>query len=147
MWSSLLEIWISDLTPSHPTSTLYLWSDHRIKDVRWSNSPLVLMCRMCGRKKNIKWAMILLPIGVLTFCYLKGWKITKIFYSGLWVLPTPTPHKYLYLWSDHCTKGMQWSNDPLVLTCRICGGKKNIKWTMILLPIDVLTFCYLKGLK
>ena len=26
----------------------------------------------------------------------------------LWLLP-PTLHKYLYLWSDHCTKGMRYS--------------------------------------
>ena len=22
---------------------------------------------------------------------------------------SPTPHKYLYLWSDHCTKGVRWN--------------------------------------
>ena len=26
----------------------------------------------------------------------------------------PIPHKHLYLWSDHCTKGMQWWINDIV---------------------------------
>ena len=35
-------------------------------------------------------------------CEAPSWRLE------LWLLP-PTPHKHLYLWSDHCTKDAQWS--------------------------------------
>ena len=52
------------------------------------------------REKKIKWAMILLPVRALTFCYLKGYKITKIFNSGLWVLV----YVFLFLLWSNCVE-------------------------------------------
>ena len=48
--------------------------DSRCTDFKISKCVVVgiLMCRMRGGKKNIKWAMILLSIGALAFCYWKG---------------------------------------------------------------------------